>query len=272
MLAIASRPTNIGNLVKATSQAVNVKKIGPSVFASHDHVYTPEDHRRWSISSFNGQELLKKARATSLAVNGLSQVRLAHTDIQVPDFDSYRKESTKDPKKPARENYDGRRAANWAVTAGLTAGSLIVGKAALRGTAGTFLPSKEALAFAKIEVNLAEIPEGKSLVAKWLGKPVFIKHRTKEEIEAARAVDISILRDPQKDEDRCRDDPKWLVVIGVCTHLGCVPMANAGDYGGYYCPCHGSHYDTSGRVRKGPAPMNLDVPEYEIKGDLLIVG
>lgn len=91
------------------------------------------------------------------------------------------------------------------------------------------------------------------------------------EIERENSVDVATLRDPQTDSDRVKQ-PAWLVVIGVCTHLGCVPIANAGDYGGYYCPCHGSHYDASGRIRKGPAPLNLEVPQHEFQDDLLIVG
>lgn len=132
--------------------------------------------------------------------------------------------------------------------------------------------SADVLALAKIEIKLAEIPEGKNVTFKWRGKPLFIRHRTAEEISAETSVAPSSLRDPQHDSERCKD-PKWLVVLGVCTHLGCVPIANSGDFGGYYCPCHGSHYDASGRIRKGPAPLNLEVPPYEFPEDgLLIVG
>lgn len=132
--------------------------------------------------------------------------------------------------------------------------------------------SADVLALAKIEIKLAEIPEGKNVTFKWRGKPLFIRHRTAEEISTEQNVPASALRDPQTDGERCKD-AKWLVVLGVCTHLGCVPIANSGDFGGYYCPCHGSHYDASGRIRKGPAPLNLEVPPYEFPEDgLLIVG
>lgn len=105
-----------------------------------------------------------------------------------------------------------------------------------------------------------------------LGKPLFVRHRTQDEIEKTRAVPLSDLRDPQKDEDRVKQ-PEWLVVVGVCTHLGCIPIPNQGDFpGGYYCPCHGSHFDGAGRARKGPAPTNLEVPNHEFVGDTLIVG
>lgn len=99
---------------------------------------------------------------------------------------------------------------------------------------------------------------GKNMVFKWRGKPLFVRHRSSDEVEDVRNVDMSSLRDPEQDTDRVVKED-WLVVIGVCTHLGCVPIANAGEFGGYYCPCHGSHYDVSGRIRKGPAPLNLEV-------------
>lgn len=132
--------------------------------------------------------------------------------------------------------------------------------------------SADVLAMAKVEVDLAAIPEGKNVIIKWRGKPVFIRHRTAEEIEEANKVNISALRDPQADEDRVKK-PEWLVMLGVCTHLGCVPIGEAGDYGGWFCPCHGSHYDISGRIRKGPAPLNLEIPEYDFpEDDKLVIG
>merc|ERR1712029_1163899 len=108
--------------------------------------------------------------------------------------------------------------------------------------------SQDVLALAKIEIKLGDIPEGKNMTFKWRGKPLFIRHRTAQEIEECVAVDPASLRDPQHDNDRVKD-PEWLVILGVCTHLGCVPIANAGEFGGYYCPCHGSHYDASGRIK-----------------------
>ncbi|OAL31970.1 hypothetical protein AYO22_00840 [Fonsecaea multimorphosa] len=132
--------------------------------------------------------------------------------------------------------------------------------------------SADVLAQAKVEVDLASIPEGKNVIIKWRGKPVFIRHRTEDEIKEAESIDLSILRDPEKDSDRVKK-PEWLVMLGVCTHLGCVPIGEAGDFGGWFCPCHGSHYDISGRVRKGPAPLNLEVPEYDFpEDDKLVIG
>ncbi len=123
-------------------------------------------------------------------------------------------------------------------------------------------PDSSVKALAKIEVNLNQIELGKSITVLWRGKPVFIKRRTKSEISEAQAVNLNELKDPQKDEDRVKN-PEWLVMLGICTHLGCVPLANKGEYNGWFCPCHGSHYYTSGRIRKCPAPVNMEIPKYE---------
>jgi len=129
-----------------------------------------------------------------------------------------------------------------------------------------FLPNKSSLALANIEVEIGHIPEGKTVTIIWRGKPVFLRHRTDSEIEAVRAVPMSELRDPQTDDERLAD-PKWAVLLAVCTHLGCVPVIDQGSYNAYFCPCHGSHYDHSGRIRKGPAPLNLEVATYKLLDD-----
>ena len=123
-------------------------------------------------------------------------------------------------------------------------------------------PDASVKALASTEVDISSVEPGKVITVLWRGKPVFIKRRTPEEIAEARAVKMEELKDPQKDEDRVKN-PEWLVMLGVCTHLGCVPLGNKGEYKGWFCPCHGSHYDTSGRIRKGPAPTNLEIPKYE---------
>ena len=128
-------------------------------------------------------------------------------------------------------------------------------------------PAADVLALASIEVDLSPIEVGQAISVMWRGKPVFIRHRTEAEIEEAQAVDLADLRDPQSDEERVIE-PQYLVMVGVCTHLGCIPLGNKegqpkGEFGGWFCPCHGSHYDTSGRIRKGPAPENLIVPPYQ---------
>ena len=131
--------------------------------------------------------------------------------------------------------------------------------------------SADVLALASAEFDTGAIDEGSTITVKWRGKPVFIKHRTDAEIESCAAVDVASLPDKQADVDRA-PNPKWLVVLGVCTHLGCVPISGAGDFGGWFCPCHGSHYDASGRIRKGPAPLNLEIPPYKLNGTKLVVG
>jgi ubiquinol-cytochrome c reductase iron-sulfur subunit len=139
---------------------------------------------------------------------------------------------------------------------------------------GSLSPARDTLALATTEVDIGPVQVGQRLTVAWRGKPVFIDHRTPEEIKAAGNVDISDLRDPQTDAARVKK-PEWLVIIGVCTHLGCIPLgqnpgADRGPYGGWFCPCHGSIYDTSGRIRQGPAPLNLFVPPYEFTGDTTI--
>ena len=136
-------------------------------------------------------------------------------------------------------------------------------------------PAADVLALSSIEVDLSPIEEGQSITVKWRGKPVFIRQRGAAEIEAARAGDTADdLIDPQTDAERVQK-PEWLIMVGVCTHLGCIPLGQKpgepkGEYGGWFCPCHGSHYDTSGRIRKGPAPENLAVPDYTFLDDTLI--
>ena len=137
-------------------------------------------------------------------------------------------------------------------------------------------PAADTLALSSTEVDLSPIEEGQSITVMWRGKPVFIRHRTAKEIEEAKADDAAELRDPQTDAERVHEGhEKWLVMVGICTHLGCVPLGQKetdvkGEYDGWFCPCHGSHYDSSGRIRKGPAPKNLEVPEYTFTSDTTI--
>jgi ubiquinol-cytochrome c reductase iron-sulfur subunit len=169
------------------------------------------------------------------------------------------------------EDHEGtRRDFLYYATAG--AGAVATG-AAVWPLVNQMNPSADVKALASIRVDVSGVETGSQLTVKWLGKPVFIRRRTEEEIAQARADDGATLIDPMSqnankpetdasDANRSLDEAgEWLVMIGVCTHLGCVPIGNgAGDFGGWFCPCHGSHYDTSGRIRKGPAPRNLDVP------------
>lgn len=135
-------------------------------------------------------------------------------------------------------------------------------------------PAADTLALASIEVDLKPIEKGQSVTVVWRGKPVFIRHRTEKEIKAAQEVSVDDLRDKQADSERVQK-PEWLIMVGICTHLGCVPLGQKktdpkGDFGGWFCPCHGSHYDSSGRIRKGPAPKNLTVPSYVFLDDTTV--
>lgn len=136
----------------------------------------------------------------------------------------------------------------------------------------TMSASKDVLALASAEFDIGGIEEGQTITVKWRGKPVFIRHRTPEEIYTSESTSLEELKDPELDSKRVIHS-QWLIVMGICTHLGCVPIANSGDYGGWFCPCHGSHYDVSGRIRKGPAPLNLEIPPYKFNGiDNLVIG
>ncbi|KAG2496490.1 hypothetical protein HYH03_005315 [Edaphochlamys debaryana] len=130
----------------------------------------------------------------------------------------------------------------------------------------------DTMAISSLEVDLSGVQEGETITVKWRGKPVFIRHRTDAEIAQSAEVAMAELRDPQKDVDRAIN-PKYLVVVGICTHLGCVPIFGAGNFNAWFCPCHGSHYDISGRIREGPAPYNLEVPEYRyVTEEKIIIG
>uniref|UniRef100_A0A8B9REN7 Ubiquinol-cytochrome c reductase, Rieske iron-sulfur polypeptide 1 n=2 Tax=Astyanax mexicanus TaxID=7994 RepID=A0A8B9REN7_ASTMX len=201
---------------------------------------------------------------------GILGVRLAHTDISIPDFSDYRRPDVQDPKKSAQDSSETRKVFSYLVTGSTAVVGVYTAKTVVTQFVSSMSASADVLALSKIEIKLSDIPEGKNMTFKWRGKPLFVRHRTDKEIAAEASVDLSELRDPQHDKDRVTN-PSWVIVIGVCTHLGCVPIANAGEYGGYYCPCHGSHYDASGRIRKGPAPLNLEVPYYEFADDNTVI-
>lgn len=132
-------------------------------------------------------------------------------------------------------------------------------------------PSKDVAALASIEVDLANIKVGEEKKVMWRGKPVSVRRRSTAEIKEAQDLDIAELRDPQKDSERVKaGKEEWLVTIEICTHLGCIPIMGQGEYQGWFCPCHGSQYDTSARIRKGPAPKNLEIPPYEFISDTKI--
>lgn len=195
-----------------------------------------------------------------------------HGDIAKPDFkDEDRKSNWRNKTDRADRNAD-NNLPTYMIMGGCTGITLYMAKYALYGAVMLIGPGRDKYAAAAIEVDISTIPEGKNAVFTWRGKPLFIRHRTAEEIQASKSTDISTLRDPQTDEERCKNE-KYLIALGVCTHLGCVPIAHAGDWKGYYCPCHGSHYDTCARIMKGPAPLNLEIPGHEyLTEDTVIIG
>ena len=155
---------------------------------------------------------------------------------------------------------------------------IATGSVAAIGAAASLIPlvtqmnpdASTVAAGAPIDVDLSPIAEGQVIKVFWRGKPIFINHRTKKQIEEAEKVNVASLPDPQPDSARVKGKPEWQVLIGICTHLGCIPIAHQGPFNGYFCPCHGSVYDTSGRIRSGPAPANLPLPPYEFTSDTTI--
>lgn len=193
-----------------------------------------------------------------------------NADMKVPDFNDVRHPLTLDPTS-ADTGAERRKVFRYIIAGVGFSASAVLAKGMVRGAVGHFAPTKSVHHISSIEVDTNKIPEGKSLVVTWLGKPIFIRHRTEAEMKEQASVDTASFRDPIGDIDRF-PDLTWQVLIGVCTHLGCIPIEGKGDYGGYYCPCHGSHYDVAGRIRKGPAPRNLEVPPYKVTGDVLVIG
>lgn len=274
-----------GQLLKATTRAVplgNQADVAEPVASGHE--IQPMVKALPETSLGMSKTLPSSAIHVPAAITGFgtpSQSRYmssqvtkvtSHFDMEVPDFSDYRRSGTKDPTKSSEESAAKRKTFSYAMTAAVGSMSLYSASKVVNTFLAVLSPARDVLALAKIEVGIADIPEGKNMTFKWRGKPVFVRHRTAEEISAEQNVDVASLRHPEADNERVKRD-QWLVVVGVCTHLGCVPIANAGDFGGYYCPCHGSHYDASGRIRKGPAPLNLEVPEHEFVEDTtLIIG
>jgi len=272
------RAASLGQLSRVTSTAVPNLAAPVSAEAAVAQVSGPGikmEPAAVPLTSYSmSKQLLtgNQIRLTSgLGVS--SQVRCLHAgNMDVPDFSYYRRSATKDSSAKSAESEEDRKGFSYLMAGGLGLSAAYGGKSLVNQFISSWSASQDVLALAKIEIKLGDIPEGKNMTFKWRGKPLFIRHRTASEIEAETSIDPATLRDPQADSERVKD-PEWLVILGVCTHLGCVPIANAGEFGGYYCPCHGSHYDASGRIRKGPAPLNLEVPYYEFPEEgLLVVG
>ncbi|EGG19029.1 ubiquinol-cytochrome-c reductase subunit [Cavenderia fasciculata] len=209
------------------------------------------------------------SRVTPLArqslVNGqmnYSSGYMVDNTTSVPNFDKYRKHSS--AADPEGRGY------TYLVVGAAASGLAAMAKNTVVSALSTMAPGQDILALSSIEIDLSSIPEATAVTLKWRGKPLFIRHRSADEISQSQAVDVSTLVDPQADVKRAKD-PEWIVLIGVCTHLGCIPIAGGGDFGGWYCPCHGSHYDNAGRIRKGPAPENLIIPPYKFLSPTSII-
>ncbi|XP_050309113.1 cytochrome b-c1 complex subunit Rieske, mitochondrial-like [Anthonomus grandis grandis] len=221
--------------------------------------------------SYMNRPLNKINKSNSLRCLKYVLTRQSHTDIIVPDFTKDMRNEAAQPNVPTSQNEVPRKLAAYMASGILLTSGMYAAKAEVFRYVNYMAASADVLALAQIEINLADIPEDKNVTFKWRGKPLFVWHRPEAAVKAVRSVPLNILRDPERDEDRVKD-PNFLVVLGVCTHLGCVPISHQGDYGGYYCPCHGSHFDISGRARQGPAPSNLAVPKYTITGNTMLVG
>ncbi|XP_058485426.1 cytochrome b-c1 complex subunit Rieske, mitochondrial [Solea solea] len=273
MMSLAARSGAFSPYLQATAFTVAgpLKPLVPGVVVTSEKILLDPKKPFLCRESLSGQTP-KTGPAVTASVNGCAGVRFAHTDIKIPDFSDYRRLDVVDPKKSSQESSETRRAFSYLATGATVVVGVYSAKALVTQFISTMSASADVLALSKIEIKLGEIPEGKNMTFKWRGKPLFVRHRTEKEIATEAEVNLSELRDPEHDKDRVIN-PRWVIVLGVCTHLGCVPIANAGEYGGYYCPCHGSHYDASGRIRKGPAPLNLEVPFYEFpEEDVVVVG
>uniref|UniRef100_A0A915PIA6 Cytochrome b-c1 complex subunit Rieske, mitochondrial n=1 Tax=Setaria digitata TaxID=48799 RepID=A0A915PIA6_9BILA len=193
--------------------------------------------------------------------------RLAHTDIRFPGTSDRRNNTgTK-----ALRFEDMRRSMSRKIIFGIGGAAYLLMTAKIVQSVVYFknMPTDQ-IALGTTQIDLNQIPEGQCKTFRWRGKPVFVKHRTTEEIEEARNVKLSELRDPEKDETRVQR-PEWLIILAVCPHLGCIPIHGKGEYKAWFCPCHSSSFDVSGRIRVGPAPANLEVPPYKFLDDYTVV-
>ncbi|XP_019391339.1 PREDICTED: cytochrome b-c1 complex subunit Rieske, mitochondrial [Crocodylus porosus] len=278
MLSVAARAGPLGPFLCAVAHGVPgpLKQVVPGVVVPAVEV-PAEGLRLHAMRSLLGRDLpggrtARGGLVATASVNAPASVRYVHNDVTVPDFSDYRHHDVLDSTKSSRDSGDARRGFSYLMTATTCVATAYVAKNVVTQFISSLSAAADVVAMSKIEIKLSDIPEGKNVTFKWRGKPLFVRHRTQDEINREGAVSLAELRDPQHDIERVKK-PEWLVLIGICTHLGCVPLAGAGDFGGYYCPCHGSHYDLSGRIRKGPAPLNLEIPYYEFTSDdLLIVG
>ncbi|CAF0947975.1 unnamed protein product [Adineta ricciae] len=257
------------NLVRQIAKPIPMKVEDDHHDDDHTHIAVPKTPTPRTFFSMN-KHLLRGNAAITTGLSSALSVRHAHTDIQVPSFDYYRRKARLDASKSHRDDGDTTSPYSYLTPLGMAVTSAYMAKYIVRDIVSYVGPAKDVMSLAKVEISLDAVPEGKNAVFEWRNKPIFVRHRTAEEIAREEGVNVSQLRHPQNDSERVKKS-EWLIVIGICTHLGCIPIANAGDYGGYYCPCHGSHYDASGRIRKGPAPLNLEVPQYTFKDEQTVI-
>ncbi|XP_074769185.1 cytochrome b-c1 complex subunit Rieske, mitochondrial [Athene noctua] len=271
MLSVAARSGPFAPYLSAAAHAVPgpLKPLAPAVARRAEQVPLDPKQPLLCRESLSGRSARGGLVAGS-SLNAPASVRFVHNDVVVPDFSAYRRQDVLNPTTSSQGSSDTRKGFSYLMTATTCVATAYAAKNVVTQFISSLSASADVLALSKIEVKLSDIPEGKNMTFKWRGKPLFVRHRTQAEINQEAKVDLSKLRDPQHDLDRVKK-PEWVILIGVCTHLGCVPIANSGDFGGYYCPCHGSHYDASGRIRKGPAPYNLEVPIHQFVGDDLVV-
>uniref|UniRef100_A0A8D0FSF8 Cytochrome b-c1 complex subunit Rieske, mitochondrial n=1 Tax=Strix occidentalis caurina TaxID=311401 RepID=A0A8D0FSF8_STROC len=273
MLSVAARSGPFAPYLSAAAHAVPgpLKPLAPAVARRAEKVPLDPKQPLLCRESLSGRSA-RGGLVAGASLNAPASVRFVHNDVMVPDFSAYRRQDVLNPTTSSQGSSEARKGFSYLMTATTCVATAYAAKNVVTQFISSLSASADVLALSKIEVKLSDIPEGKNMTFKWRGKPLFVRHRTQAEINQEAEVDLSKLRDPQHDLDRVKK-PEWVILIGVCTHLGCVPIANAGDFGGYYCPCHGSHYDASGRIRRGPAPYNLEVPTHQFVGDdLVIVG
>lgn len=267
-LATSSRVFPTGVPVSAVNFAA--KSLG----GGHDHHGAPGPRHdsipSWAHKQSGSFQLTRTTTPTTTHLKAARHLSTSSRSLQapeVPDFSPY-----------MAKNPSGNRSLQYFMVGSMGLLAASGAKSTVHDILSNMSASADVLALAKVEVEMGSIPEGKNLIIKWRGKPVFVRHRTQAEIDEANEVDVKSLRDPETDEQRTQR-PEWLVMLGVCTHLGCVPIGEAGDCelrlscaliiwsiithlshysdGGWFCPCHGSHYDISGRIRRGPAPVSL---------------
>uniref|UniRef100_A0A8C8VDT4 Cytochrome b-c1 complex subunit Rieske, mitochondrial n=1 Tax=Pelusios castaneus TaxID=367368 RepID=A0A8C8VDT4_9SAUR len=273
MLSVAVRAGSLAPYLSAAAYAVPgpLKPLVPALVLQAEKLPLDPKRRVLCRESLSGRAARGGLVASAGAgLNAPASVRYVHNDVTVPDFSDYRRSAVLDKAQSSQESSNARKGFSYLLTATTCVATAYAAKNIVTQFVMSMSASADVLAMSKIEIKLSEIPEGKSVTFKWRGKPLFVRHRSPEEINKEAEVALTELRDPQHDLDRVKK-PEWIILIGVCTHLGCVPIANAGEFGGYYCPCHGSHYDASGRIRKGPAPTNLEVPSYEFASDELVI-